>query len=378
MKRDMDNPNLRDAFRPMPEATRDALMTAARSVKEEEPVKRTAIRTVCIAICVIVATMAVAMAAGQIFGWNDFFSKDYGTHIPKSAQEIMASCEPVSWQEGDVIFTVRERYSDPRLAMISVDARLADGVEGILTADDFTMSIGAYGENSNSQVVAKRLGVDPQMTWMDAAKELKLPLYSVLAILDIPSELWGSEEYGDPMFNEDGSLTYFSLQPLNGQIADEEIKAKVYLRTKLVNLEDAEDNTNSTEEYRDLTIHTEKVIATAEYIIPEDTKVQDAFRIDSIQAELLPSGLHFTTNLTALEGATQEQAFDKLRLNIVKENGEDYPTGITLSSGFSNLDVWPRIPYIQMITSDQIPETIHLKYPDASGNDAILVLQLKK
>ena len=378
MKRDMDNLKLRDAFGSMPEETRDALMTAARSVKEEEPVKRATIRTVCIAVCVIVATMAVAMAAGQIFGWNDFFKKDYGTDIPKTAQEILTSSEPVTWQEGDVLFTVRERYSDPKLAMISVEARLADGVEGILTADDFTMPIGAYGENSHSQDVAKRLGVDPQMTWMDAAKELKLPLYSVVAILDIPSEFWGSEEYGDPMFNEDGSLTWFSLQPLNGQITDEEMKAKVYLRTKQVNLDDAEDNTNSMEKYMDLTIHTEKVIATAEYIIPEDTKVLDAFRIDSIHAELLPSGLHFTTNLTALEGATQEMAFDKLRVDIVQENGEAYPTGITLSGGFSNLDTWPQIPYTQMISVVQIPETIHLVFPDASGNDTMLVLQLKK
>ena len=136
MKRDMDNLNLRDAFRPMPEESRDALMSTARSVKEDEPVKKAAFRTVLIAACVIVATMAVAMAAGQIFGWNDFFKKDYGADIPKTAQEIMATCEPVSWQEGDVVFTVRERYSDSRLAMISVEARLADGVKGIRAADD--------------------------------------------------------------------------------------------------------------------------------------------------------------------------------------------------------------------------------------------------
>lgn len=376
MKRDMDNLKLRDAFGSMPEETRDALITAARSVKEEEPVKRATIRTVCIAVCVIVATMAVAMAAGQIFGWNDFFSKDYGTDIPKTAQEIMAASEPVSWQEGDVIFTVRERYSDPKLAMISVEARLADGVKGILAADDFTEAIGAYGENS--QAVAKRLGVEPSMTWVKAAKELNIPLYSVLATLEIPSEFWGSEEYGDPMFNEDGSLTYFSLQPLNGQITDEEMKAQVYLRTKLVNPEDADDDTNSKEDYVDLTIHMEKAIATAEYIIPADTKVLDAFRIDSIRVELLPSGLHFTTSLTALEGATQEQAQDDLRLNIVKENGEDYPTGITLTGGFANLDTWPQITYAQMVTSDQIPDTIHLVFPDASGNDTTLVLRLKK
>ena len=372
----MDNMNLRDAFRPMPEETRDALMIAARSVKEDEPVKKATFRTVLIAACIIMATMAVAVAAGNIFGWNDFFSKDYGANIPKTAQDIMAATEPVTWQEGDVVFTLRESYSDPKLAMISVEARLADGVEGILAGDDFYEAIGAYGENSAA--VAKRLGVEPEMTWVEAAKQLNLPLYSVRATLEIPAELWGSEEYEDPMFNDDGSLTYFSLQPLNGQNNGEDIKAKVYLRTKLVNLEDAEDDTNVAKEYVDLSIHVEKAIATAEYTIPEDTKVLDAFQIESIHAELLPSGLYFTTNLTALEGATQEMAFDKLMVKIVKENGEDYPTGITLTGGFANLDTWPQIVYVQMVTSDQIPETIHLVFPDANENETMLVLQLKK
>ena len=376
MKRDMDNLNLRDAFRPMSEETRDLMMSTARSLKEEEPVKKATFRTVLIAACIIMATMAVAVAAGNVFGWTDFFKNDYGADLPKTAQEIMASCEPVSWQEGDVVFTVRERYSDSRLAMISVEARLAEGVEGILAADDFTDAIGAYGENSAA--VANRLGVDPSMTWAEAAKQLNLPLYSVRATLETPSELWGGEQYEDPMFNDDGSLTYFSLQPVNGQVSGEEINARVYLRTKLVNLEDAEDDSNVTKEYVDLPIHTEKSVTMAEYIIPEDTKVLDAFRVDSIQAELLPSGLHFTTTLTALDSATQEMAFDKLFVKIVKENGEDYPTGITLSGGFSNLDTWPQIPYTQMISVDQMPETIQLVFPDANGNDNMLVLQLKK
>ena len=367
MKRDMEHLNLRDAFAPMPEVAHDALMSAARSVKEDEPVKKATFRTVLIAACIIMATMAVAVAAGNIFGWNDFFSKDYGANIPKTAQDIMAATEPVTWQEGDVVFTLRESYSDPKLAMISVEARLADGVEGILAGDDFYEAIGAYGENSAA--VAKRLGVEPEMTWVEAG---------VRATLEIPAELWGSEEYEDPMFNDDGSLTYFSLQPLNGQNNGEDIKAKVYLRTKLVNLEDAEDDTNVAKEYVDLSIHAEKAIATAEYTIPEDTKVLDAFQIESIHAELLPSGLYFTTNLTALEGATQEMALDKLMVKIVKENGENYPTGITLTGGFANLDTWPQIVYVQMVTSDQIPETIHLVFPDANENETMLVLQLKK
>ena len=50
----------------------------------------------------------------------------------------------------------------------------------------------------------------------------------------------------------------------------------------------------------------------------------------------------------------------------------------TLNEGFANLDTWPQIPYTQMVSADQIPETIHLVFPDANGNETMLVLQLKK
>ena len=87
MKRDFDNLNLQDAFPSMPDECRNALMTAARSVKEEEPVKRITVRTRLIAACIIIATAAIAMAAGQIFGWNDFFAAVYGrTRGPQAAQ----------------------------------------------------------------------------------------------------------------------------------------------------------------------------------------------------------------------------------------------------------------------------------------------------
>ena len=53
MKRDLDNLDLRGAFKPMPDECRNALMTAACSVKEEEPVKRVTFRAVLIAACTV-------------------------------------------------------------------------------------------------------------------------------------------------------------------------------------------------------------------------------------------------------------------------------------------------------------------------------------
>ncbi len=121
MKRDMEALNLRNAFGPMPEACRDALMTAARSVREEEPVKRFTVRTALIAACIILATIAAAIAAGSIFGWNDFFSIFYGdTRVPQAAQEIMASAQEETFTVGPATFKIQERFADRHTAMAGI------------------------------------------------------------------------------------------------------------------------------------------------------------------------------------------------------------------------------------------------------------------
>ena len=135
MKREMDPLKLRNAFEPMPDGCYNALMKAARSVKEEKTVKRTAFRTAVVAACIILAAMAAAVAAGSILGWNDFFKLYHNVAVPQTAQEIMAASQPESFRLGDVVFTVRERYSDAHLAMITTEAHLAEGVTGIITAD---------------------------------------------------------------------------------------------------------------------------------------------------------------------------------------------------------------------------------------------------
>ena len=63
MKRDMNELDLQQAFRPMPADCREALTAAARSVKEEEPVKRAVFRTVLVTALIIVSLMAAAYAA---------------------------------------------------------------------------------------------------------------------------------------------------------------------------------------------------------------------------------------------------------------------------------------------------------------------------
>lgn len=363
MKRETDPLKLRNAFEPMPDGCYNALMKAARSVKEEKPVKRTAFRTAVIAACIILAAMAAAVAAGSILGWNDFFKLYHDVAVPQTAQEIMAASQPESFQLGDIVFTVRERYSDAYLAMITTEARLAEGVTGIITADAPFDPIGAYGDNSAA--VAARLGVDPGMTWAEAARQLNVPLYSVTAMLEVPEALCGSEAFADPLFNEDGSLSYFSLQPLNGTADAAQLVCQVWLRVERENLDDPEHPMNEWKAYEPLSIAVQPTLDAREYAVPAEAQTQGNFTLESVQAQLTPSGVHLTAVFAAQAGATEEQAYDRLgEMRFVQPDGSEYPTGMSLSGGISNLDQWPQVEVKQMIGTERIPERIGMSFAD--------------
>ena len=374
MKRETDPLKLRNAFETMPDGCYNALMKAARSVKEEKPVKRTAFRTAVIAACIILAAMAAAVAAGSILGWNDFFKLYHDVAVPQTAQEIMAASQPESFQLGDIVFTVRERYSDAYLAMITTEAHLAEGVTGIITADAPFDPISAYGDNSAA--VAARLGVDPGMTWAEAARQLNVPLYSVTAMLEVPEALCGSEAFADPLFNEDGSLSYFSLQPLNGTADAAQLVCQVWLRVERENLDDPEHPMNEWKAYEPLSIAVQPTLDAREYAVPAEAQTQGNFTLESVQAQLTPSGVHLIAVFAAQAGATEEKAYERLReVRFVQPDGSEYPTGMNLSGGISNLDHWPQVEVKQMIGTEKIPERIGMSF---AGGQQPIQLTLKK
>ena len=176
MKRDIENLNLRDSFKPTPDKCHDALMTAARSVKEEEPVRRITFRAVLIAACIILATTAIA--ATRKLGWVDFFEIFYGStdSVPEEAQKIMNSTEEQTFILGPVSFTVQSLYTDGQEAWASTLITAADGSSALVCGDySPESSLGSNGENG--EALARKLGLDPETTWLNAARQLNCPLY---------------------------------------------------------------------------------------------------------------------------------------------------------------------------------------------------------
>ena len=104
-KREMENLDLKDAFPEMPQDCRDALLRAARSVKEEKNVKyvRFTFKTALIAALLILSMTAVALAASGALGWSDFLGVHFGDHVVPSTAVNAMNLEPGS----EVVATFR-------------------------------------------------------------------------------------------------------------------------------------------------------------------------------------------------------------------------------------------------------------------------------
>ena len=357
MKRDMDDLNLRDAFPPMPDACRGALMKAAGSVKEEEPVKHAALRTVLIAAAIVLATTAVALAAGSlIFGWTYFFKTAYNVDVPAAARQIMTNSDGETFTLDPVTFTVREKYCDPWTALTSTVITLNDGVTALLTDDDPFDPIGANGENGKA--AARRLGVDPSVTWAEAAKQMKLPLYSVRAILEAPEEFNEDGWMGDTLFNEDGSLTYFCMPLLNGKAKGESVDCQLFLRVAEVNVDDQESQPEALTVRQPFSVPLQMPSETHAYAITEEYTA-GGLTLTGVRAELTPAGVYLFAELTAREGMTRDDYYDNGQWAPVlySMEGIRYGGGLNLTV-YEDTENWPKITLMRLHAMDSIPDAM--------------------
>lgn len=99
--------DLKKAFPPMPEDCKNALMQAARSVKEEEKMKRTVFRTGLTIALVLVLTMTAALAASHL-GLMDLIKRSSDTALPEAAQKILEESPKKTYEAGPLTLTLLE------------------------------------------------------------------------------------------------------------------------------------------------------------------------------------------------------------------------------------------------------------------------------
>lgn len=359
MKRNLDELDLRSAFAQEPKACHDALMNAAFSVKEEKTVKKASFRVALVVALIIVATMTVAVAAGNLLGFADFFGSQYGTVVPETAQRVMNE----EWNRhefalGEVVFTTQELFCDGHISMASTVISMSDGSDALICAEPFD-AIGATGENGEQ--AAKRLGVEPEMTWIEAAKKLNRKLYAVRAILEVPAEIDSGCAMEDSLFNEDGSVTYFSMPELNGKATGETVDMQMYLRVAEIDL-DAETETNVLKDRKPLSVFLEAPIEEHAYACNGEF-MADGYKLESVKAELSAAGLYLYSTFIAPEGVTEADVYARDFPLWLDEEEKPLPSGINLSASVDTQNL-PKITYMQMISVNAIPEKMIMQVPD--------------
>ena len=384
MKRDMENLNLRDTFKATPDKCRDALMTAARSVREEEPVRRITVRAVLITACIILATMAIAIAATKTLGWGDFFEIFYGDTdaVTKEAQEIMDNTKQQTFTVGPVAFTVQSLFADEQEAMASTLVTTADGSKAIIVMDYFyedTLS----NNDEFGEMLAKLYGVDPETTWIDVAKKLNCPLYSVGARLHMQDPYDAGGGMYDVMYDEEGRLVYFStsgiVYPDNESVAAQEVlelPAQLSLWVEEVDLETG-DTKDIGDALVDVMIPMSLQSEPVEYQVPEDYVVF-GLHLDSVKAAKTAAGVYLYLDFTD-QGHMQYRR-DYIRPAWTDEDGNEYPDGINMSHSIDT-DQSPQVYITSMISADSIPERIRFQLADEEkGDDGVppVTLELKK
>ena len=362
MKRDMENLDLRNAFKPTPDKCHDALMTAARSVKEEEPVKRATIRTILIAACIILATMAIAVAATNSFGWKDFFEIFYGetNAVPDEAQKIMDSTEEQVFVLGPVTYTVQSLFADEHKAMVTTRITATDGSMALFSSDiSEDDCLNSNGENG--EALAQRLGVDPDLTWTAAAKQLNCPLYRIYTGLYFDEKYRYTDGMSDTLYDDEGQLVYFNMWETSLHMKDS-VPVKIIFHQWEIDPETGMEISEQRSE-ADLTIPVSVITETADYRF-KDNNAGFGLLLDSVSAKRNASGVYLYADFTAQEGMTEDDFMECQVFPVwLHENGEKYPEGMSMSWGFET-DQWPHISATSLITVDHIPGRIWIQLVD--------------
>lgn len=373
MKRIQDDLDLRNAFSPAPEDVKDMLIRTANSVKEEEKVRKYSWGAVLLAAVIIMATMSVGLAASELVGWTDFFSRFHGINLPKEAQEIMSKNEHQSYQVGPLTLTVQELLCDGENAFTSIVARTADGSPAIICSQgEWMIPMRANGSDTEVQ----RLGVDGMMTWEMAAKTLGQPLYGVRAIPEVDFSLLNGEQMEDYLHDAEGGFVDFSMVPVKPGKVGDTLPVIYYLYVEEIDVETGEIKQQWTQREQSEIPVVSSVLAEKTYT-PASECLVNGFKLESVKIDMHVTGGYVTLTFTAPDGVPEldrDWAWHEIvdAVTLADADGNPYKSGISMTVKGDVYD-WPTVVIeetlsmtelpesLQIITRNQVEETVKLK-----------------
>lgn len=350
MKSQHDALRLRNALPGMPDETKTAFLNTVRSVKEEEPMKRTAFRTMLIAAALLVVMMLAALAAGHFLGWQDLMADSYHATLPDTAQEQAAKQTPLSYTVKGIQFTVREYLTDGRHAITATEVT---GDNALFCMDPMD-TVDALQEH-----VPAALGVKQGTTWIDAAKQLNKKLYMARALLEVEPNWIADSQMEEMQISTDGTTSLLSMTPLRLPEGTTVLQAPIRLSVMPIDLNSGEAG-EQTYAMQTLEMPIAPPAADGTYL-PEGDAVLGGCTVQSIHASLTNLGTYVDVTLQAPDGMTQDQVDDAIgELEVRNEKGEAFGTGISMSTEY-NTEQLPAIVVKTMVsTGNSLPDVMQI------------------
>lgn len=367
MKRDLDKLNLQSAFGPEPEACHAALMAAARSVKEERRPARS-LRTLAVAALMLLCMMAAAFAASRA-GLLDWLWQDMGVRTPASASKVLAATRQETYTVGPLAMTVTETLADGHLAYLTVNAAGTDGAALVYEGSgDLFDPVGT--------TLAKALNhpdILAETTLVQAARKSGLPLYSVMAWLQLEEGVGEGTEMMDALRQEDGSLLLIDMLLTDPARVGDSLNASIYLRVKQIDPVTMEpmEKAWQTVEQRTLTIN--GVTQQRNYLPQDNAALNDGLTITGVMAEQTCAGVYVTIAMDTRKDMTCEELWNSglAALSLLDASGNDLPDGISLTSDLLCADGSPlpedgpvgQVQFQMMLGVDALPESMTIAMP---------------
>ncbi|HNW87890.1 MAG TPA: hypothetical protein PKJ47_13250 [Candidatus Limiplasma sp.] len=351
MKRERSSLDFHKAFKPIPTECYQALLNATRSVKEEKQVKRTPFLAVLIAAILMVITMSTAFAAQQV-GWADFFSGYHGIAVPKAGEAILNATKPISYEVGPMTFTYQQLLADGRIALSAAEVHTTDGIKALYANDTEILDPVDAGVDTISNLYQLKSGT----TWVQAAQQLKLPLYGVRALIEVDEAQSDGEAMVDALWNEDGSIVCFNMPATNPKTVKDTLPVTLYMA--VYSFDPATGNElNHWIRQEKAEIPVSGVIAEKTYS-PQTKELLNGMTLTSVRAEQCVTGVYLFASLTAPDGMDEDSAINAAyELTICDSKGNELPGGINLS-GYASVDAMPTVVRQDMVSLDTLPDEL--------------------
>ncbi len=320
------------------------------NVKGEVKVKKKLSIGLVLAIVLILATVAAAIAATQL-GWVDYLGAMQGITVPKTAQEALNATAPQQFQVGPMTFTFNQLLADKRMVMSSASVHTTDGSE-VLYANDTNVYDAV---DAISSTVLERYNLDSGLSWLDAAKQLDLPLYGIRALAEIGQEYDDNSATEGALWNEDGSIAYFSMPMLTSNSVKNELPVTLYMAVTQFDPSTG-DVIGMWQAREPITLPVAPLLAEKTYL-PEGDAEMKRMKLLSIYAEQYATGIYLTGTFTVQEGMAADSAMGALYLLAYCDGeGNALPAGINLAHAFT--DNLPTVKLETMTSAETLPDSL--------------------